>query len=382
MQIPFSNALYYPHIDIRNFNWLKTATLFWDSISTIVPSSQSKPYLTCDTEFLSDIGFLRPIHVNSTSPFVVGIEDTIIELMSSPKFFNEFFFSDTADRQVIYEEKMSDELRQKIKEAFGVYTDKFSYKVRDKLHQALEDRIGIYNSKISHRLNKHLEFLLYEYPHFIEGDRFYLSSKFAYVYMTALANHICENKFLGLVTDNNTYHEYANSFKLNNSAGVVSNHSNIGQGLLLDLIIEDLKICPDTSFDDLMKFKKKHKDELTSFRVKLAELTQSVSADKPIGLMRSEIADIYKVFEAEYNNLKKALRSKNIKWVANNFLKVETFVAGTVGTALAGLPFGVSLLAGAGASAIVSVVNYNLDKSNQLRDNPYSYLLTVDRTEW
>lgn len=35
----FTRALYYPTIDITNEQWLKTAILYWDEISTIVPSS-------------------------------------------------------------------------------------------------------------------------------------------------------------------------------------------------------------------------------------------------------------------------------------------------------------------------------------------------------
>ena len=33
----FSKALFYPTIDIHDEEWLKTAYLFWDEISTLVP---------------------------------------------------------------------------------------------------------------------------------------------------------------------------------------------------------------------------------------------------------------------------------------------------------------------------------------------------------
>ncbi len=35
----FGHALYYPHINLTNKNWLKYAVLYWDKISRIVPSS-------------------------------------------------------------------------------------------------------------------------------------------------------------------------------------------------------------------------------------------------------------------------------------------------------------------------------------------------------
>lgn len=82
MRPAFSNALYYPTIDIQNTDWLKTAILFWDSISTIVPESLRNPYKVRDTQYLSDIGFLRPLYVNSDDKSVIGIEKDILEALN------------------------------------------------------------------------------------------------------------------------------------------------------------------------------------------------------------------------------------------------------------------------------------------------------------
>src|SRR5690554_6211974 len=70
----FTKALYYPTIDIENENWLKTAVLFVDEISTIVPESIKDPYQNNSTLYLSDIGFLKPIIINPDSPIVRSIE--------------------------------------------------------------------------------------------------------------------------------------------------------------------------------------------------------------------------------------------------------------------------------------------------------------------
>jgi len=37
----FGHAIYDPHINLTNKNWLKYALLFWDSISCIVPKAAS-----------------------------------------------------------------------------------------------------------------------------------------------------------------------------------------------------------------------------------------------------------------------------------------------------------------------------------------------------
>ena len=79
MPHPYSNALYYPTIDISNTEWLKTTVLFWDSISTIVPESLDNPYQENDTRFLSENGFLKPLRINSNDDDVIDIGNEIIE---------------------------------------------------------------------------------------------------------------------------------------------------------------------------------------------------------------------------------------------------------------------------------------------------------------
>ena len=61
----FGKALYYPTIDINNEEWLKTAYLFWDGISTIVPESMAdNAYQNATTQYLREEGYLQPIIVN------------------------------------------------------------------------------------------------------------------------------------------------------------------------------------------------------------------------------------------------------------------------------------------------------------------------------
>lgn len=59
-----SKALYYPSIDIRDEEWLKTAYLFWDEINTIVPKSlEGRVYNNYTTQYLEGEGYLRPFLV-------------------------------------------------------------------------------------------------------------------------------------------------------------------------------------------------------------------------------------------------------------------------------------------------------------------------------
>jgi len=60
-----NQALYYPSIEIKDEQWLKTSLLYWDELRTIVPESIENPYTTNSTQFLFNEGILRPIRVRS-----------------------------------------------------------------------------------------------------------------------------------------------------------------------------------------------------------------------------------------------------------------------------------------------------------------------------
>jgi len=55
------SALYFPHIDIHDPAWLRSAILFWDEIQTIAPSAIEEPYQKEDTKICQAEGYLRPL---------------------------------------------------------------------------------------------------------------------------------------------------------------------------------------------------------------------------------------------------------------------------------------------------------------------------------
>jgi len=68
------SALYYPHIDIDDGQWLRSAVLFWDEIKTIAPTAVRSPYRNNDTEILWKEGFIEPLRcdLNSETLDILG----------------------------------------------------------------------------------------------------------------------------------------------------------------------------------------------------------------------------------------------------------------------------------------------------------------------
>jgi len=367
MRAAFSNALYYPYIDIQNSEWLKTAVLFWDSVSTIVPSSMRQPYEYQDSQYLADIGFLTPIHVDSFDEAVVGIENEAIAYIESDEFFNFVISTEIGD--------------------FSIHRDKMSMRLQERMLWELSE-IGIYPEKLSHELRHYLGDRFRLLGHRFGTSRgYHFEPVFASFYMTLLANKICENHSLALVTDSMASNKLSNTVRFGTPSSMHSRRSHINpnrfeQGLLLDLIINDLRISPNNDIEAIIKFKREHKDELGLFRTNLAKLTQGISQDQPLDAIRQEVNDVYtNEFLPTYNNFKSALTGSGIKWFSDNLLSVSTLSVSTTGAsiAVAGMTVPHALLAGAGISLLASVVKYSTDKRKTIRENPYSYLLAVEK---
>lgn len=353
MSPAFSNALYYPSIDIRNSDWLKTALLFWDSISTIVPESYSQPYRQHDTQFLADIGYLRPLIINSHNRSVVKIEDEIIDLMLSPEF-----------------KKMLCSPRRE--QSSYIYRGKMSYRLLDSL---LECTNKEYCSK---EIAKDIELMNNSLNNM---DAYYLPNEFVYTYMMVLANNLCEEYSLGLVTDDVPSFNFCDTIRFDNKT-TSSYNRYLDQGLLINYIINGISISPDTNFEDIVLFKKHHQDELGRFRTQLSKFIQGCKTKNSFNAIQQEISDLYvNEFMPAFDDLKKALTSSRIKWFTETFLKVSTLsVSSTsVPTALLGLPVEQAILAGVGVSVIASTISYSAHKKECLRKNPYSYLLSIKK---
>lgn len=370
MRPAFSKALYYPHIDISDITWLKTAVLFWDSISTIVPESMNNPYRERDTQYLADAGFLEPIYVNSNNESVIGIEDDIMEIMFTPQFIE--MISNSGHRR-----------------SSGIFHDKMSYRLREIFHRMGE---GIYADKLSSNLRHYLRNAHEDFYH--EGQ-YYFEDSFSYMYMITLANKICENHSIALVASDSQSEQFANLLRLDNQHPVFFTRNGrrgfpwhrecrrekyFEQGVMLDLIIEGLKISPEVPLSDIISFKRRHKDELGAFRTRLGELVNDLPLGDSIRASQNIALDAYAKFEYEYNNLTKALNGSRIKWFADNLVKISAISASATGIPLMlGATVPQALLALAGASMMASVISYNIDKQQMLRDNPYTYLLATQR---
>ncbi|MCB9230107.1 MAG: hypothetical protein H6581_00465 [Bacteroidia bacterium] len=353
----FTKALYYPSIDILDEEWLKNAVLFWDEINTIVPKSIENPYRVNSTQYLSDEGILKPVHVESSHLLIEDLTEATLTYLNT----NEGSRLITGRGNYINKEK----LPRNVRELIEIHPEKLPDAIRDQLASNLNG------------------------DGWIEVDE-----GFAAFYMTLLANKLCEETSAALLTNNSHTNRLSELVRLDNQIRIAGNRYDyrrsfdyakpkvLAQGMITNLIIDGIKVTDDSSLVDIVKFKQRHRDELGAFRTNIKKLTKDLPEDISFEALKQQVNDIYSDdFLPAYNNLKKALSGFGIKWFSDNFLKVSFFSAGptSIPLALLGLTIPHALLAGLGVSVIANIVSYNQAKNAMIRENPYSYLLSVSK---
>ncbi|KAA6329283.1 hypothetical protein EZS27_021894 [termite gut metagenome] len=357
----FTKALFYPTIDIKNENWLKTAILFWDEISTIVPVSIDDPYQEHATQYLRDEGILKPIRVNPEQDYIEELTTETLNYLNSTEGF-QLLTQGKNKSMTIHRDK----LPRDVSRIFDIYPEKLPAEIRYMLRHTMT-----------------------------ENGSFRVDGSFAYFYMTLLANKICEHYFIAPLTDNSLTSNFSDLVRLDNQIAIIGHdrhdydrsrhrerYIDLAQGLLINMAIESISISEPTTLDNVVKFKRKHQDELGLFRMNIENLTKDIPKDATLVQIRQKVEDVYvNQFKPGYNALQKSLKGAGIKWATDNLMKVSFFSTGAtaIPTVLLGLSVPYALWAGAGVSIISSLVSYNIDKNTAFRNNPYSYLLAVNK---
>jgi hypothetical protein len=354
----FSKSLFYPSIDVRDEAWLKSAALYWDIIQTIVPESINKPYSTKTARQLQDEGILVPLRVRS------DLDE--IEVLTKPvlKYLAESFFSLHPD----------------------------------KLPNSVSHFARIHPEKMSHEINYIFE--EYGLSRTTRGGFLEVHYEFENFYMTLLATRLSESIGAGLVTSSllphrlslgfrtdsqmpdiifSKGHEYKYEYQLYREGRTV--RRELAQGMLVDLMLKEIAVDPTTPIEKIIKYRKDHAPELGRIRAKVGQLTSSLPENAPLQAMRQQVIDLYvNEVKPAIDDLKKSLTSGRIKWLTSGWMSLTCISVGSSSILTGmGLATANALMVAAGISLVGSGIIYNVAKRDSLRDNPYSYLMSLQK---
>ena len=369
-----SQVLYYPWIDIRDESWLKTSLLYWDSVRTIVPESIESPYSTETGRALQDAGFLVPLRVQSGMEEIEELTDDVLTYLNTSEGTELLIVGTERRRHDIHVEKLPYGLGRLTE----MHPEKLPYEIRHMLSNLAS-------------------------PSSRGSDWLQVNDSFAIFYMTLLANRLAERVGAGLLTSLPTAERLAVAARLDAQLnGIVPwgfhgpwrdwreygafgprRHMprHLAPGLLAQLAIQRMAVAPDTPIADLLDFRERHKDELALFRATIEQITSVVKTDLSAEALQQRVSDLYtNEVEPAISNLKAALDGRRIRSMGDGLLKTAFLSVGSSTMLMAsGMAVPTALLAGAGLSLIVSGIMYNVDKRESLRNNPYSYLLSIGR---
>ena len=240
--------LYYPTINIQDGAWLRNAILYWDKVSSIVPY-ENYPDFSPEILYLQRLGVYKPVYPQDlfASEFAEDFRKSIVKRISA--------YEARANKN----EMQTCRVRMHKKKIYAPA-------LRDLIHYG----------KLSPQLLDYLENKSYINDLGANGWM-EIDGKIAQIYMRTLAEYSikCSEEDIVLGTDTFTrsreiYPPSRNRADLRAQCCKINIEKCLPQPSL------------DVSFEDILEFKGKRKDELIAFRAHIRELERNIYfADSP-----------------------------------------------------------------------------------------------------
>ncbi len=243
--------LYYPTINIQDGAWLRNAILYWDEVSSIVPY-ENYPDFSPELLYLQKLGVYNAVYPQDLffSEFAEDFCDSIVKRISA---------YDRSKTNVLNNDFQNRHVKMHKKKIYA-----------PALHELIQYK------KLPAKLLDYFSDKKYINDYNTDGWM-EIDGKIAQIYMRTLAEYSikCSEKDIVLGTDKAT-----NSREIYNDS---RNRTNLG-AQCCKINIEKCLPQPamDVSYEDILNFKAKRKDELNAFRGKIRELETNIyNADSP-----------------------------------------------------------------------------------------------------
>lgn len=337
-------ALYYPFIHFKNDNWIKVAALYWDKLGRIVPQD----YKTDDSDTVKALG-----------SFVTVLRPG----WAHPEFGKSF-----ADFIVQYGPKLKAKYALSLRDTWPNLSDR-ERPPKPGGQSGNDPRLGyIYYEKISHNVYTAMrEFGLAATDG--RGEQWIgMHPRMAWVYMTALAEHLSAEYGLRPLTDETRDHLALSELSIERLAHALLEDISLVDAAPTAREIETTLVSVafravvpqdlgNLSIDKILAFRDKYPNERTSFQNAVVELLKSREWLKSITdpqVLEDRLRDEYdKVWEAKLKDLREKLTEVGIDTMFSCFnlkaalpaavaaalpLPLNPIAAGTAGLALAAIP--------------------------------------------
>ncbi|WP_187335906.1 hypothetical protein [Novosphingopyxis iocasae] len=389
------SALYFPHIDIDDPAWLRSAILFWDDIQTIAPSSIEQPYRNSDTKICEAEGYLKPLRCDLHPDVIDDLGQKVMSLSNrNAPILRAFREKDhPAGEAIDASEGFSWELNSAF-EMMGLQSDKMSPELRSlvfhfglswinrnkippELSHFLHDfkMARMHPNKLPYALRRALEFDRHYRDE--DGDWLLVDGRFADAYMAAMASRLAKAVELSPLTSSEPSQGLSFRFLFDD---VIENSKQNATGALVSLAMRGLTVDASVPVESLIKFRRNRKDQYIEMAQKLSEFSAEISecceeSDGRALLAKAQTTYDNKV-EPQLRALKRELDNNSIQTVWEGAFRALTVSVPSAGALnfFTGLTGGALLGAGALLTiADVGVRSYLVGRKSR-GGNPFSYL--------
>lgn len=393
------NALYYPHIDIYDGQWLRSAILFWDELQTIVPTSVRKPYISEDTMICEQEGYLRPLRCDLHPELLEDLGRRVFKLLEDQEWQRNLLWNGHDDSPVadalIHAEKLSDEMKWRLNELVGMHPDKMPPALRslliqtgglellsaDKLPPHLRHMLRDFDLHGMHleKLSREMRHMLGWHPHHDDGEWILVNGRFAAIYMSALAALLSKEVQVSALTNE----ESSSGINLRCLVDDVSaTGETAARGALVSVVMKGLKVDPSAPIAKLIGFRRGRNEQLAELSGLFDDLKGKIEKSSSSKELEDGARRIFNnKIRPALNKLKRELDAQSIDSVWDGVQRGITVSAAGGGALAYTTGYTGPMLLGAAAFitlADVGVRSY-LARSRVKSSSPYTYLLDVER---
>lgn len=361
----FGHAIYYPHINLTNKNWLKYALLFWDKVSRIVPKAVSPSDSEDVIKIRSEVGFIEDYHPESW--------DTA---QAARDFFTWFSHQIEGPDFLDYYHHMHPELLDMLRHSrMGRRHGRYPHPFAILNAIALEQGTYIHVEKLDPQLKEYLYLTGVAVPGENEwSDWVKIDGELGLLYMSYLAGSIGERTSRPTVTDYSTCFASPSVLRWAVKRRYQEElEHGLGNLLLASYAPKDMN---SITIDQIIGFRKKYDDERIAFFDSVASLCRDIPSVENADQLQDALNHHGRILKKHTEELKKQFEDMKMEPILR-FIGISVPTACTsmieyVPDAVDPFIIGGGVLLGF-ASATRS---YSKDRK-ALQDNPLSYLLTL-----
>lgn len=377
----FGKALYYPHIQIQNENWLKLALLYWDGLRRIVPDSVV-PNDSNAVRVLVDEGILE-----NTSPerYLEAAENKFLTSEEFARILGRLSGASRFEFDIGYVfDESNKPVSEMLKSAFQGLLNTNIPEIRSLAAPSIQDHVEIYINKLNNKLIRKLEYLglvsVYE-----SDGKLRLNKALGGFYMMCLASKISESIGTPMVTDIPeicacgeylAFGEYPDEETFPTR---FANGDTFSVLLQLGVELPTPESLEDIQISDIIKFRNQYRDERRQFRQAIESITTKANTISDPYQLADFFSEQREEIKSGIQNQRKVLSELKVK-SATSLLSVS---APTAIVSAAGLAVPPVALALTGIGIGVSLVNWWAEVRKERREktqaSPWHYLLSVKR---